>query len=41
MSGARLVLTAALELRERGARRALTTMCMGVGMGIAAELEAA
>jgi 3-oxoadipyl-CoA thiolase len=41
MSGARLVLTAALELRERGLRRALTTMCMGVGMGIAAELEAA
>jgi 3-oxoadipyl-CoA thiolase len=34
MSGARLALTAALELRERGARRALATMCIGVGQGI-------
>jgi 3-oxoadipyl-CoA thiolase len=41
MSGARLALTAALELRERGARRALCTMCIGVGQGIAAVLEAA
>jgi len=40
MSGARLALTAALELRERSARRALCTMCIGVGQGIAAELEA-
>jgi acetyl-CoA acyltransferase len=40
MSGARLALTAALELRERGARRALVTMCIGVGQGIAAMLEA-
>ncbi|HEY4016541.1 MAG TPA: 3-oxoadipyl-CoA thiolase [Polyangiaceae bacterium] len=39
MSGARLVGTAALELRARGARRALTTMCIGVGQGIAAALE--
>jgi acetyl-CoA acyltransferase len=29
MSGARLALTAATELRERGARRALATMCIG------------
>jgi 3-oxoadipyl-CoA thiolase len=41
MSGARLALTAALELRERGARRAVATMCIGVGQGIAALLEAA
>ncbi len=41
MSGARLALTAALELRERGARRALCTMCIGVGQGIALMLERA
>ncbi len=41
MSGARLALTAALELRERQAKRALVTMCIGVGQGIAALLEAA
>ncbi|MGA2927495.1 MAG: 3-oxoadipyl-CoA thiolase [Solirubrobacteraceae bacterium] len=41
VSGARLALTAALELRERGARRALCTMCIGVGQGIAAVIEAA
>lgn len=39
-SGARLALTAALEMRERGAQRALCTMCIGVGQGIAAVLEA-
>ncbi len=41
MSGARLALTAALELRERGLKRALCTMCIGVGQGIALMLEAA
>jgi 3-oxoadipyl-CoA thiolase len=41
MSGARLALTAAIELRERDAQRALVTMCVGVGQGIAAVLEAA
>jgi 3-oxoadipyl-CoA thiolase len=41
MSGARLALTAALELKERGVRRALCTMCIGVGQGIALALEAA
>ena len=41
MSGARLALTAALELRQRGARRAVCTMCVGVGQGIALGLEAA
>jgi len=40
MSGARLALTAAIELQERGARRALATMCIGVGQGIAAVMEA-
>jgi 3-oxoadipyl-CoA thiolase len=40
-SGARLALTAALELDHRGARRALCTMCIGVGQGIAMLLEAA
>jgi acetyl-CoA acyltransferase len=35
MSGARLAGTAALELRERGGRHALATMCVGVGQGIA------
>jgi acetyl-CoA C-acetyltransferase len=39
MSGARLVLTAAEELTRRGARRALCTMCIGVGQGIALALE--
>ena len=35
MSGARLVTTAAYELKRRGGRYALTTMCIGVGQGIA------
>jgi acetyl-CoA acyltransferase len=39
MSGARIAGTAALELRERGARLALATMCIGVGQGIAVGLE--
>jgi acetyl-CoA acyltransferase len=41
VSGARLALTASLELQTRGERRALCTMCIGVGQGIAAVLEAA
>ncbi|MEV6707442.1 3-oxoadipyl-CoA thiolase [Micromonospora wenchangensis] len=40
-SGARLALTAALELRRRGGRRALATMCVGVGQGISLMLESA
>ncbi|NDC79253.1 MAG: acetyl-CoA C-acyltransferase, partial [Chitinophagia bacterium] len=40
MSGARLLLTAALELRNRRLRRALATMCVGVGQGYAVVLEA-
>ena len=39
MSGARIAGTAALELRERGKRLALATMCIGVGQGIAIALE--
>ncbi|MBZ9963625.1 3-oxoadipyl-CoA thiolase [Mesorhizobium sp. BR1-1-2] len=39
MSGARISGTAALELRERGGRYALATMCIGVGQGIAIALE--
>jgi acetyl-CoA acyltransferase len=39
-SGARIVGTAALELRRRGGRRALATMCIGVGQGIALVVEA-
>ena len=41
MSGARLVATAVHELQERKARYALTTMCIGVGQGIAALIERA
>ena len=39
MSGARLILTAAHELKERGGRYALATMCIGVGQGMATILE--
>jgi len=39
MSDARLCLTAALELRRRDARRAVATLCIGVGQGIAVLLE--
>jgi len=39
MSGARLALTAALEMGERDARRALCTMCIGVGQGLALVME--
>ena len=38
-SGARLVATAMYELRRRGGRYALCTMCIGVGQGIALILE--
>lgn len=39
MSGARLVTTAVHELNDRKAGYALTTMCIGVGQGIAALIE--
>jgi acetyl-CoA acyltransferase len=40
MSGARITGTAALELKLRGKKRALATMCVGVGQGISIALEA-
>jgi 3-oxoadipyl-CoA thiolase len=39
MSGARLVTTAARQLRRTGGRYALCTMCIGVGQGIAMIIE--
>ena len=39
MSGARLITTAMIELELRKARRALCTMCIGVGQGIAMIIE--
>jgi 3-oxoadipyl-CoA thiolase len=39
MSGARLALTAAHGLEERGGRLALATMCVGVGQGVSLVLE--
>ncbi len=39
MSGARLITTALHALEERGAKRALCTMCIGVGQGIAMVIE--
>ncbi|MDJ0665000.1 MAG: 3-oxoadipyl-CoA thiolase [Acidimicrobiia bacterium] len=40
MSGTRITGTAALEMQRRGAQRALATMCVGVGQGLAVLLEA-
>jgi acetyl-CoA acetyltransferase family protein len=39
MSGARLVMTAVEELTRSGGKRALCTMCVGVGQGIALAVE--
>ncbi|GLK65075.1 3-oxoadipyl-CoA thiolase [Paracoccus kondratievae] len=39
MSGARITGTAALELALNGGKRSLSTMCIGVGQGIAIALE--
>lgn len=39
MSGARLALTAGVEMMNTGVNRALCTMCIGVGQGIALMLE--
>jgi 3-oxoadipyl-CoA thiolase len=39
MSGARLALTAVHQLERFGGRRALATMCIGVGQGIALAME--
>jgi 3-oxo-5,6-didehydrosuberyl-CoA/3-oxoadipyl-CoA thiolase len=39
MSGARLAMTAVSALELRGGKRAIATMCIGVGQGIAALIE--
>jgi 3-oxoadipyl-CoA thiolase len=39
MSGARLALTAAHGLHERDGKRAIATMCVGVGQGVALAIE--
>jgi len=39
MSGARLVVSLLHELRRRGAKRGIVTMCVGVGQGQAALFE--
>ena len=39
MSGARLALTALDQLHREGGKRALCTMCIGVGQGIALVME--
>jgi 3-oxoadipyl-CoA thiolase len=39
MSGARLVMTAVHQMLETGAARALATMCVGVGQGVAIAME--
>src|SRR5580700_9769624 len=39
MSGARIALTAVHGLAQRGGKRALATMCVGVGQGVAMAIE--
>ncbi|MET0867680.1 MAG: 3-oxoadipyl-CoA thiolase [Pseudorhodoplanes sp.] len=39
MSGARLAMTAAHGLQKRGGKKALATMCVGVGQGVSLALE--
>ena len=39
MSGARLALTAVHGLEKRGGKRALATMCVGVGQGVSLAME--
>jgi acetyl-CoA acetyltransferase len=41
MSGGRLVVTACHQIRRRALRKALCTMCIGVGQGIAMVVEGA
>ena len=41
MTGARLILTAALELQRRKGKYALCTLCVGVGQGVSVILERA
>jgi 3-oxoadipyl-CoA thiolase len=39
MSGARLAMTAAHQLKAKGGKRALATMCVGVGQGVSLAIE--
>ena len=39
MSGARLAMTAVHGMEKRGGKRALATMCVGVGQGVAVAIE--
>ncbi|MGZ5837325.1 MAG: 3-oxoadipyl-CoA thiolase, partial [Xanthobacteraceae bacterium] len=39
MSGARLTLTALHQLEKTGGKRALATMCVGVGQGVSLAIE--
>ncbi len=39
MSGARIVLTAVHQLQKTGVKRALATMCVGVGIGVSLAVE--
>ena len=41
MSGARIAMTAAHQLEKSGGKRALATMCVGVGQGVSLALERA
>ena len=41
MSGARILLSAAIELHEQNKKLALVTMCIGVGQGFAVVIEKA
>jgi acetyl-CoA acetyltransferase len=41
MSGARLILTLAHELKERGLERGIAALCIGGGMGIATLIDRA
>jgi 3-oxoadipyl-CoA thiolase len=40
MSGARIAMTAAHQLEKIGGKRALATMCVGVGQGVSLAIEA-
>jgi 3-oxoadipyl-CoA thiolase len=39
MSGARLAMTAAHQLAKQGGKRALASMCVGVGQGVSLAIE--
>ena len=39
-SGARLMTTLVWEMRRRGARRGIASLCVGVGQGVATVVEA-